>query len=439
MDIKKIAPQSGKQTQFLSSKADIVLYGGAAGGGKSYALLLEALRNIHVQGFGAVIFRRTSPQIRAEGGLWDTSATLYPQFGFRSRETQWIYTNGNKISFSHMEYEKDRFNWQGSQIPLIGFDELTHFTKTQFFYLLSRNRSVCGVKPYMRATTNPDPNSWVRDFIDWWIDKEGFAIPERSGVMRYFVNIADEIRWSDSPERLKEKYGVEAKSFTFIPAKLDDNKILMDSDPGYKASLLALPRIERERLLGGNWNISEAGGIFQIDWFQRYKDLPQGGYYAQSWDTAVKDKQHNDYTVCTTWYVVNNTYYLAHMLQDKLQYPQLKSAMLKLANDFNPRKILIEDKASGQSILQDLRQSSRLPIVAIMPKTDKLTRANLASRHVEAGRVYIPYSSSWLTEFERQVFSFPSENKEDHDDIVDSLTQFINYVNKPDAPRIRQL
>ena len=98
------------------------------------------------------------------------------------------------------------FNWQGAEIALLGFDELTHFTAYQFFYLLSRNRSTSGVKPYVRATCNADADSWVAKFIEWWIDDEGYAIPSRSGVIRYFVRIEDTIEWGDTREELYERF-----------------------------------------------------------------------------------------------------------------------------------------------------------------------------------------------------------------------------------------
>ena len=171
--IKKIRPQEGYQMDFASSSADIVIGGGAAGVGKTFSLLLEPIRHKDVEGFGSVIFRRTNPQIRNEGGLWDTSESLYHSLGAKPRQTNLEWDFGkSKLKFSHLEHEKNIYDWQGSQIPLIGFDELTHFTKKMFFYLLTRNRSVCGVNPYVRATCNPDPDSWVADFISWWIDQE---------------------------------------------------------------------------------------------------------------------------------------------------------------------------------------------------------------------------------------------------------------------------
>jgi len=164
-------PQPGPQTSFLSSEADVVLYGGSAGGGKSFALLLEPLRNIQNPNFGAVCFRRTMPQIKNEGALWDESSKIYPFIDAKPNlsESFWKFPSGSTVSFAHLEHEKNVYDYQGAQIPLIMFDELTHFTRKQFFYMMSRNRSTCGVRPYIRCTTNPDKKSWVRNFIDWWI------------------------------------------------------------------------------------------------------------------------------------------------------------------------------------------------------------------------------------------------------------------------------
>lgn len=145
------------------------------------------------------------------------------------------------------------------------FDELTHFTRKQFFYMLSRNRSTCGVRPYIRATTNPEADSWVGEFIAWWIDDKGYPIPERSGVIRYFVVINDEVKWADSREELAASYGVrveDTKSFTFIASSIHDNKILLEQDPGYLANLNALSSVEKGRLLFGNWRIKPSAGMY---------------------------------------------------------------------------------------------------------------------------------------------------------------------------------
>lgn len=272
-EVSVIEPQKGYQMMSLASPADIVIGGGAAGVGKTFSLLLEPIRHKDNPDFGGVIFRRTSPQIKAQGGLWDTSMSLYSLLDATPKETNssWTYSSGSRLKFNHLEYEKNIYDWQGAQIPFIGFDELTHFSSTMFFYMLSRNRSTCGVKPYVRATCNPDPDSWVADLIAWWIDQEtGFPIPEREGVLRYFMRDGDAYIWGDSPEEVIEKamYLLEpilektdidpksmVKSITFISGDIYSNKKLLEANPEYLANLLAQDEDTKAQLLDGNWKL----------------------------------------------------------------------------------------------------------------------------------------------------------------------------------------
>ncbi|HOD08046.1 MAG TPA: phage terminase large subunit [Myxococcota bacterium] len=290
----ELSPQLGPQEQFLFSEADIAIFGGQAGGGKSYGLLLEATRHIDIPTFQAVIFRREFTEIAAAGGLWDTAREIYPWFGGRPIEGRYLYRfpSGAKIAFAHMQHEDDRLKWQGSQIPMIGFDELTTFTWRQFSFMLSRNRSTCGVPPYIRATCNPDPDHFLRQLISWWIDDEtGLAIKERSGVIRYFINRDDELHWADSPDELTAKFkDAIPKSLTFINSTVFDNRILMRENPEYLANLQALPKIDRERLLHGNWNArATAGMYFQRHWFEVVDAAPAGGQEVRYWDRAATD------------------------------------------------------------------------------------------------------------------------------------------------------
>jgi hypothetical protein len=239
---------------FLQSPADICNYGGAAGGGKTVGLILEPMRHAtRVPNFSAVFFRRSTPQITNPGGLWDESQNYYPRLGGTSHVgmREWRWARGGKIKFSHLQFDTTVYDWQGAQITLICFDELTHFTARQFFYMVSRNRSTCGVRPYIRATCNPDADSWVVDFLAWWIDPaSGLPIPERAGVLRYYVRADVKIQWADKPEELMRHLprredlppGIDPPrpiSVTFIAATVFDNPALLQPRILYLAALFA--------------------------------------------------------------------------------------------------------------------------------------------------------------------------------------------------------
>lgn len=402
---------------FLASAADIAIFGGAAGGGKSYALLMEPLRHVWRRDFGAVVFRRTSVQIRNEGGLWDESAKLYPGFAARPQQNDlwWRFPAGASVSFAHLEHEKNKYDWQGAQIPLLCFDELVHFSETQFWYMVSRNRSTSGVRPYIRATCNPDADSWVATFIAWWIDQDtGYAIPERAGVLRWFVRVGEKLIWADQPQDLAEYVNpvdgepIPPKSVTFIPSKLSDNRALMKADPGYLANLLALPLVERERLLNGNWKIRWQGQTF----FSMASLLVDGqpidapakcdAIFAII-DTATKTGKEHDGTAVTWW--ARNRHHAHGLVCVDYDYVQVEGALLDswlpsvfqrgeaLARQCGARGgfvgALIEDKSSGQVLLQQGRRRSLnvRPIPAAFTALGKDERALSVSGYVSSGQV----------------------------------------------------
>jgi Terminase large subunit, T4likevirus-type, N-terminal len=162
------------------------------------------------------------------------------------------------------------------------------------------------VRPYIRATCNPDADSWVADFLAWWIDPEnGLPIPERAGVLRYFTRIAERVVWADQPEQLIALRGQDLPpgieppkpiSVTFIPATVFDNPALLRVNPEYLAWLLSLPTLERERLLGGNWKIRPAAGLyFRREWCAVVDAIPADLDVVRYWDLAATEKtEFND-------------------------------------------------------------------------------------------------------------------------------------------------
>jgi len=410
---------------FLQSPADIAIYGGGAGGGKSYSLLLEPLYHKDNPNFSAVFFRRTSPQITLPGGLWDQSTKIYPQTGAVPTvgNLRWKFPSGSTVRFSHLQHDKNIFDFQGSELPLIIFDELTHFSADQFWYLLSRNRSMCGVKPYVRASCNPDADSWVAKLLSWWIDTDGgLPINDRAGKLRWFVRVNDRLEWADSKKELAEKYpSIPAKSLTFIPAKLTDNPALLAADPGYLANLLVLPMVERERLLGGNWKIRPAAGlVFNRAWFQI---VPVAPSYARrrvrAWDKASTPGA-GDWT-CGVLISVGDDgiYWIESVIRGQWSAAERNRIIQQTAQMDGPEtEIWIEQEGGSggkESAEISVRELVGFSVHTDRVTGDKLTRARPFAAQCEAGNVRI-VAGEWNDAYLDELHGFPERKSDDQVD-----------------------
>lgn len=455
-----IGPQPGAQTAFLSSTADICVYGGAAGAGKTYGELLEPLRHVNNRDFGAVIFRRSYPQIMNEGGLWDTSHDLYPLFGGKPNKNDktWTFPSGMQVAMRHLQRVDSVYAWQGGQIPLIIWDELTHFTQGQFFYMMTRNRSLSGIRPYMRGSCNPDPDSWLATLLEWWIDQDtGFPIPERAGVIRWFVRVAGEIKWADTREEavLMDSAGPKhsiPKSLTFIPATIYDNPILMEKDPNYLGNLLAQDLVTQGRLLAGNWKIRPAAGLlFDRGWFEIVDAVPAGGILCRFWDFAATkakvSKKHDDdeigkkgpdYTASCLGKMNSGKFNILDVTNDRISPAEADSKMLNLAKQDYAYAMSTgctnymirweeEGGASGKrdsaKLMEMLHGFDAAPV---RPQGDKITRAKPLMRQSKAGNVKL-LRGKWNDPFLTQLHNQPVWG---HDDMMDAGSGGYNALNE---------
>ena len=267
-------PQPGFQTRVMASHADVAIIGGSAGCGKTRALLLEPVRRINIPGMTTICFRREYRQIDAPGGLWEKSLELYRhlprQFFPRivAGNFKYYFPHGPVLAFDHLNNDMAVMKYDGPEFALIEFDELIHFTEYQFRYMMGRNRSTCGVTPYMRAATNPQGFGWVKDFINWFIypddyhieSLQGAPIPERSGVLRFFASLEENWIFGNTPDEVLkqlppslQRRPESIRTMTFIGGRLADNPALTNIDPKYEGSLLSLPEKDRIRLSDGRW------------------------------------------------------------------------------------------------------------------------------------------------------------------------------------------
>lgn len=172
--------------------------------------------------------------------------------------------------------------------------------------------------------------------------------------------------------------------------------------------------------------------IIKLEWWQYYSELPHFKYILQSWDTAFKDNETNDYSVCITFGLSdNNKLYILDVFRQRLQFPELLVITKALAAKYNPNNILIEDKASGQSLIQSLKRETRLPITEVEADADKIIRAHLIAPHLESGNIYLPMEAPWLADFLLEMQEFPRAS---HDDQVDALTLIAPHYQKLTMP-----
>ena len=256
-------PNEGPQTDFLAASEKDVLYGGAAGGGKSFAMLIDPLRYCHFSEHRALILRRSMPELRE---LIDKSRELYPKAfkgaKFKEVEKLWQFPSGAKIEFGFLERDADVYRYQGQAYSWIGFDEITHLpTEFGWNYLASRLRTTNPELPtYLRCTANP------------------------GGVGAHWVKK----RYIEPHEENKTFKGSDGLTRKFIPARLQDNPFLAE-DGEYERMLLSLPAVQRKQLLEGNWEINEGAAFAEFDtsihvippfamptWWERTKGIDYG-------------------------------------------------------------------------------------------------------------------------------------------------------------------
>ena len=448
-----IRPHPGRQYDFLASNADVALYGGAAGSGKSFCLLLDQGRwAASMPGFRGVVFRRTSPEITAPGALWDESQNIFPLMGAtpRRHELRWDWPNGSWIKFSHLQLESDIYKWQGAQLCVASFDELPHFTANQFFYLLSRLRSGTGFLPYLRGTLNPDPTSWVKKLVERYIQPGGFP---RMLPTQYFGRRGHDIIWADNPSSL-ELADLEPLSFDFIPAKHSDNPTLALTNPRYVANLKALPMVERARLLEGNWEIvSGRGAFFQRNWVSILPSMPMGSLKSvRYWDRAATEVSETnidpDWTVGTRMDKLGNG---RVVISDSTRLRGRPMAVenhiiATAAMDGKNVEVVLEQDPGQAGIVEVDHLTKKLAgyaVRTVAAKGHKADRIKPFSAYAESKNVDV-VAGAYLDWFFPDLENLldPREVKPPpgyHDDTGDSVSGGFNYLHDSPTPGIRRL
>lgn len=446
----EIRALAGPQEGILATEADVAVFGGGRGGSKTFSLLLEAARHVDNPAYEAVIFRRVHPEITKPGGLWPTSQKLYPLYGaeaFQSPTHEWRFPSGSRVTFDHLQLDKDASKWLGQQAPFIGFDQAETFTEYQFWALVAANRSACGVRPYMRLTCNPVPEDdevggWLHQFVGWYLGEDGFADPQKAGLLRWFLRGEDEaLHWFDSWEEAMEgqkRLGLKKESlplsFTFIPALLEDNPILMEADPDYEAKLMMLPRVERERMRWGNWRIrATAGELLDRAWFGNIVEAvpaSRGADRVRYWDKAGTEEGKGAQTAGVRMLgPVDGIFYIEDIIAGRWSALG-RERVIKQAADADGYEVIIRHEQEGgsggkESAEATTRMLAGWDVSRHLPTGDKVVRSGPFRAQVEAGNVKL-IRGDWNEAFLRQCHGFsPKAGLKDQ---VDAAVGGFNFL-----------
>lgn len=415
--------------------------------------MLEPIRNKNVKGFNGTIFRTQYTDLVKDGGLWEESAKLYSQVKGavpRLGDKQWVFRGKNgdvisKVTFSYLN-PTNKDTWKGSQICFIGYDELCDFDEKCFWFMLSRNRSTCGVQPYIRGTCNPDPDSWVAKFISWWIDQDtGYAIPERSGVIRWMIRRDEKIYWADHKQELIERFGLntpeeqmEPKSVTFIASSIYDNRELLKVNPQYLGNLKAMAEVERERFLKGNWKIKPAAGkYFKRTQIKIVEQIPDDiEYFVRAYDFAATEKREDNDPDATAGVLMgkrkNGKFIVLDVINQQIPAGEVEKLLWNTSvsdrakyGRFYTIRIPIDPGAAGKIVADAYVKL----LAGFSVKTERVTgskvlRATPFATQWQNGNVEL-LAGEWNDMYLSQLEFFPEGR---HDDMVDGSSDAFNEL-----------
>lgn len=392
-----------KQAEFLALTCTEALYGGAAGGGKSDALLMAALMFVDIPGYSAILLRRTYTDLSLPGALMDRADEWLG--GTRAHRDSikhiWTFPSGATLTFGNLERESDKYRYQSAEFQYIGFDELTQFTESQYRYLFSRLRRLedSSIPLRMRSASNPGNigHDWVK--------------------RRFLVE-------------------GEAQGRVFIRAWLQDNPHLDQAK--YIESLSELDPITRRQYLEGDWTARHGGSIFRREWFEIIGEAPAQLRKVRYWDLAAtkpKRGREPDYTVGALLGEKNGIYYILNIQRLRAAPPQVEALIKQTAElDGHATRIFMEQEPGSSGVAQVdyyarqvLKGYSFWGVKTTGPKQERATPVSSAA---EAGNVKL-VQASWNGAFLDEFEAFPEGLHDDQVDAVSGAFLKLRKVSKP--------
>lgn len=455
-----IGPKSDIQVRFLACDADFALFGGAAGGGKTYALLLDALHFHKLRLWRGAMFRFVYADHLGPGGLWDEANTVWEPLGARMRQSPMDarWDSGARVQFLYADMKRWRKQVQGLQIAWAAFDEATHFPMEYIMAVHGRLRSVSGAKTCIRMSCNPDPDHELAQWVAPYLDENGYPDRSKSGMKRWFAARESDGKrvWGNTRQEaadLASRPISHAYSFAFYPATAADNKPLMDVDPDYAAKHSAGGKTSEEQLGKGNWHVrSETSGMLRrTRWhFDQPGDLPRIVWRCRAWDLAHAiarvGNEPPDFTASVRMEGDENGHvFVTDVTAHRVEAPERDRLQRQIAIADGPTVMQhypIDPGGTGVGFERHIRSFISGPRVGQLqfnrPAKVKVVRAQPLGHALEQGKVHLvvgpwydrPYEDNVLSGvtlgdlFWRHVDTFPDVK---NDDIADAAADAYRY------------
>lgn len=402
-----------KQRAFLlmnSSKE--ILYGGAAGGGKSVAQLMAALQFVDIPGYSAILFRKTYADLALPGALIDMSKEWLMPFAetkelrWSDKEKQWSFPSGATLNFGYLESANDCYRYQGAEFQYIGMDEVTHIDPSNYRYLFSRLRKPKTLHVPLRFRATANPGGMFGEYY----------------YQRFFVEGPDAGR-------------------IFIAAGLKDNPYLDTEE--YTQALNELDPVEREQLLNGNWEIKQSGDIFSRHWFNIVpaSDVPMAAQHVRYWDMASTDpakrkgrnKRDPDWTVGFKLAHYQGLYWIEDIIRVQKSPKDVEDIVgaAAISDGYSCPIRMEQEPGSSGDITTDHYARTVLNgynFLGVRSTGSKVERARAASAASQSGRVLISSHCRNMLAFMDEADVFPYGLK---DDTIDGFSGAFNYFRAP--------
>lgn len=450
-----LAPASIPQEQFLQSTSTVTLYHGSAGGGKTFAIIISLVKFAMMKNTTAVVFRRTSTQLRQNGGIWQEATAVFKRmFGkdvvIRNRDLEiYIPSTNATIKFSHLQHQSDINNHLGAQYSLIVFDEATLFPFEEMILPLFgrlRNANV-NYKPQILWATNPMYNHGIYHWIsDFYLDEFGIPTDEKSNVERYFVLQNNKPIWYNTRAEAEAVHGGGAdspvQSFRAIRAHITQNIPLMKANPSYIANLKSLPDIKRRIFLDGSWTAreEEAGLILRSMFNMVEHPNVNAKKRVRSFDLAsqpVSTQSPNpDWTRGVLISKDDKGIYTVEDIVSIRDRPHIVEQLIYDCAEDDPNGTVttypVDPGQAGIARAMEMKRNlaeKGKTCKIIRPNKSKRTRFLAFSAIAEAGYINV-VRAPWNEEFFNELEEFTGLKRGERDDMVDCCSDAIVALNQ---------